>query len=372
MNKKWRQTFFILITACFFILGSCKGKKEASWEGQIETIDNVIVVNNPKTPLLPDHAVELEEELSLGGAKGSGPFQFSNMRQVGVDEQDRIFILDDKESHIKLFDSEGGYLFTFGKPGQGPGELNGPRRMCIRKNQALVSEYGRRLSYFSLKGEFLRSISLKEVWGLRVRFDSQGNIYVTEGVLDPSDPRYVLKKFTGNMEFVRELARTPAPKPNEAFNPFMAVDYWQIRTDDYLVYGYPKTYELQVFDPEGNVIRKITREYDPVEVTEEEKQEQLEELGDMRDQIEVNFSKFHSAYYWFVLDETGNIYVRTWKAAPDGAGFIYDLFDQEGKYRARFPLRGSLQAANKNKLYTIEEDDEGYQTAKRYRLLLKQ
>jgi hypothetical protein len=277
-----------------------------------------------------------------------------------------MYILDYKECHVKVFDPEGSYLLTFGKPGQGPGELDRPSRMYVGKEQVMVPDIGRRISFFSLDGEFIRSVSMKEIWGLRLQFDSKGDIYLTEGLLDPSDPRYLVKKFNANMELVREIASSPAPNAAKAFNPFMPIGYWQIRYDDCLVYGYPETYELQIFNPEGVVIKKIIRDYDPVEVTEEEKEEQL---ADLPEQFNVSFSKYHSAFYRFVLDEKGRIYVRTWEKALDGVSFIYDVFDEEGKYVAHFPLKGTLHSVKNNKLYTIEEDEEGYEVVKRYGIL---
>lgn len=368
MNDPFRRNlYFVFLIGLIFLLVSC-GKKEESWGGSVETAGDVIVIRNPRIPLYGENAVVLKEELSLGGAEGTEEFQFSSMQQIDVDDSGRMYILDYKECHIKVFDQDGHYLFTFGKPGQGPGELDRPFRLFVGNEQVMVPDIGRRISFFSLEGEFVRSVLMKEVWGLRLQFDSQGDIYVTEGLLDPSDPRYLLKKFNADMEFVREIASSPAPTPNKSFNPFMPIGYWQLRYDDCLVYGYPETYELQVFNPEGEVIRRIIKDYDPVEATEEEKEEQLEDLPEQI-AAKVSFSKYHSAFYRFALDEKGRIYVRTWEKALDGVGFIYDVFDEEGKFLARFSLEGTLHAVKNDKLYTIAEDEEGYEVAKRYEIL---
>jgi hypothetical protein len=42
------------------------------------------------------------------------------------------------------------------------------------------------------------------------------------------------------------------------------------------------------------------------------------------------------------------------------------VFDPEGKYIARFTLKYWAIVWKKQKLYTIEEDEEGYQIVKRY------
>lgn len=363
----FRRNLYVVFFIGIILLLAC-GKKEGGWEGSIDASGDVTVVRNPKIPLYGENAVVLEEEMSLGGAAGTGEFQFSSIRQIDADDSGRIYLLDYKESHVKVFNPEGAYLLTFGKPGQGPGELDRPSRMHVGKDQVMVPDIGRRMSFFSLDGEFVRSLSMKEVWGLLVRFDTKGNIYLTEGLLDPSNPRYVVKKFNANMKFVREIASSPAPNATKDFNPFMPIGYWQIRYDDCLVYGYPEAYELQIFNPEGVVIKKIIRDYDPIEVSEEEKEAQL---ADLPEQVAANvsFSKCHSAFYRFVLDEKGRIYVRTWEKAQDGVSFLYDVFDEEGKYITRFPLKGTLHSVKSNKLYAVEEDEEGYEVAKRYGIL---
>lgn len=105
------------------------------------------------------------------------------------------------------------------------------------------------------------------------------------------------------MNLLAEIASSPAPNVRKGFNPFMAVSYWVIDKDDNIVYGYPKDYELQIINPEGKPIKKITREYDPVEITEEEKEERTK---DAPPQIKFEFSKDHAAFRQFTHDDKGN------------------------------------------------------------------
>lgn len=46
----------------------------------------------------------------------------------------------------------------------------------------------------------------------------------------------------------------------------------------------------------------------------------------------------------------------------------YDVFDAEGKYIVKIPLFMNIQVFKKNRLYTIESDDAGYNVAKRYKV----
>ena len=51
-------------------------------------------------------------------------------------------------------------------------------------------------------------------------------------------------------------------------------------------------------------------------------------------------------------------------------GFMHQSYS-EGKYIAKIPFKVRPQTWKKNKLYTIEEDEEGYQYIKRYKVTWK-
>ena len=85
----------------------------------------------------------------------------------------------------------------------------------------------------------------------------------------------------------------------------------------------------------------------------------------------LSISKYHSAYRRFIIDDEGRIFVWTWERVIDGEGYYYDVFDSEGKYIVKIPLETRPLVLKKKKLYTLEEDDEGYQFVKRYKITWK-
>ena len=71
------------------------------------------------------------------------------------------------------------------------------------------------------------------------------------------------------------------------------------------------------------------------------------------------------------VDEDGNIFVCTFEKGQKKNSYIYDVFEPQGKYITRVPLKpmpDTLLFWKKRKLYTIEEDEEGYQYVKRYKI----
>jgi hypothetical protein len=118
------------------------------------------------------------------------------------------------------------------------------------------------------------------------------------------------------------------------------------------------------------LIKKITKDYDPVEIPEEEKKEQIESIPPQI-KIKVAIPKHFSAFYRLSLDDEGRIFVRTWEKIGDEDVYYHDVFDSEGRYIAKVPIRIRCLTCKKGKLYSLEEDEEGYQAVKRYKVTWK-
>jgi hypothetical protein len=71
------------------------------------------------------------------------------------------------------------------------------------------------------------------------------------------------------------------------------------------------------------------------------------------------------------MDEEGRIFVQTFERQADGIKFLYDVFDTDGRYVAKISLNALPQYWKKRKMYTIEEDMDGYQHIRRYSITLK-
>ena len=67
------------------------------------------------------------------------------------------------------------------------------------------------------------------------------------------------------------------------------------------------------------------------------------------------------------MDDECRVYAFTWEKSPDGKRRMFDVFDEQGRYIARIPLPSRSLFIKKGKLYSVEEDEEGYQHLKRYK-----
>jgi hypothetical protein len=88
--------------------------------------------------------------------------------------------------------------------------------------------------------------------------------------------------------------------------------------------------------------------------------------------VKIHFRSNFPAFAGISVDEEERIFVRTYERIEDSnERYYYDVFDPEGKYLAKVPIRANLNRISewrRNKLYTVEEDEEGYIYIKRYKV----
>jgi hypothetical protein len=349
------------------------GGQKAEWKGKIEEENGVIVVKNPKQPMYGEEVFRIKEELSIGEQKGRAEYMFSQARDIAVDEEEKIYILDIRECHIKVYNKNGEYLKTIGKKGQGPGEMRLPGALVFTPHQEILvnDASARKLNFFTLDGKFLRAVSQTKMWLFsNPKADQKGNI-IAGYMIPGQEVIYDLKKFDSQLKDLFTIFSTRLLK-YPYMNPLFPRCYWEVTGEDNIIWGFSDKYELYVLNPEGKLLKKILKDHTPVKITQEEKDDIINErwggYENMPPETKLVWNKHHNAFIFLSLDEEGRIFTRTYEKAADGKTYYYDVFDSEGKYIAKIPLKARPIVWKMNKLYTIEEDEEGFQMVKRYRV----
>ncbi len=102
--------------------------------------------------------IELVEDLVIGRNSDDPNYIFYRPDEILVDTSGRIFVLDQGNYRIQVFDSEGRYSATIGQEGEGPGEFQSLAAMTIVDDRLLVNDYyNSRLSSWSTEGEYIES-----------------------------------------------------------------------------------------------------------------------------------------------------------------------------------------------------------------------
>ena len=363
-------TFIVL---AFILLPTACRQTKSEWKGSIEEKNGMVIVKNPDEPLYKDPIFTLEEELSIGGAEEREEYIFMEMSRTAIDDDGNIYILDRRGAQIKVFDSRGTYLRAIGKRGQGPGEFQNPIEMFITPHhEIMVEDFGnRRLSFYTLEGKHLRDQNFGDMLLGKIDIDPEGNVYaMTTQYYVPTENgfhigQYMIKKFDAHMNFLYTLTSSRVPEQMDHFMYYFMLQF-DITHDGNIIVGNGRDYVLDIFDSEGNVIRRIEKKHTPVEVTPEAVREQKK---NQLFQLKTKVPTHHSAYRSFTWNEDNRIYVWTWEKTLDGSKYFYDVFDFEGRYIAKMPLSIEPWILKNDKLYTRGEDENGYHVAKRYKVI---
>lgn len=363
----------ILVCVC-----TACGKGQEGWQGRIRTEGGVTVVHNPKDPLYAGQILILEEDLIISGDETQEDRMFQDIRTLDVDEDGNIYVLDEQAANIKVFDGAGQHLRTIGRKGQGPGEFAFPIAVLATPDQEiLVHDMGQRaLKFLDQEGDALRQISIADKFQFNgPRFLRNGRL-VGSHLVPAEQPLAELKLFDETLEPIQVLVSLPVTPP-PALNFFatnsMTGLRWNKLTEDAVVWGdfLETEYALYIHDGDGRHTRTILRDYDPIKITEADKQALLDSMFDGKPpppQWDIRMPDRFPPFSGISCDDEGRIFVKTHENYGRGGFESYDLFDAQGRYAARLALEVPVMVLKHGFLYTIVENEDGFRRIKRYRL----
>jgi hypothetical protein len=375
--KKTKNIFVFGGLSLFLLYAGCQ-KKTTQWKGTIDIEDGVTVVKNPKEPIYKEPVLELQEDLTVKGSEDIEEQMFQNINTLGIDDKGNFYILDELAGNIKVFDHKGDFLKNIGKKGQGPGEFGMPISLAITPNQnIIVNDMGqRKILFFDKEGNYLKQFSIADKFLFFGPMVTSTGDLIASHTIPQDSPVTELKKFNQELEPLLTFTSIPVDKP-PVVNIFVARSLsslrWTLTDNDEIIWGDIKNpeYELYVHNQEGTIIKKITRNYDPLPITFEDKDKLMEETfgqSPMRDQWDVRFPDNYPAYMGFSTDDEGHILVRRYEKQENEQGGLVDIFDSDGRYMAQVRLKMNLLIFKKGHMYTIEEDEEGFRVVKRYKV----
>ncbi len=372
-----------------FLCLSCSQKQEKAKRITEDGVDVVVNHTEPYKIKGQPTTIELRKEFSIDTEKDST----IELRLVDignyfdVDPQGHVYLVSPmgKGNTIFKFDKQGNFITSFGHRGQGPGELVSrrfpPLFLTIYKEDQIVvtNYYRRRLVYFNLEGDFIREEKLDSNLTLFAVIPlPNGNYLAYENRGGPSYGM-PLSLFSHDFKKIKELGFRKLPSVWEEKIKGIYYMFSWARSGDKIFTGKQELgYVINVYDLEGQLIRKIKKEYKPVPLTNEYKEKYLEIYKDMegyRDKI--YFPKYFPPFHSFFTDQKARLFVMTYEEGENPGEYIYDIFNEDGLFTGRKSLRihhnsDSLFAQMKNnRLYCIYEKESGYKEFTAYKVTWK-
>jgi len=286
----------------------------------------------------------------------------------GIDDKDMLFdpvdavrlpggdilILEGRGCTVKRYDRSHEYLSSFGKSGQGPGDLMNPFAIRVEENRMYVA--GRTVSVFTQDGVYVDGFRPPVI----MRFGSIGAQYSTSGMAVLSGSRVVLPSHPSEWLDSRENRLLSVfdmdggiSRAFGAFKPYASPEltlnanivYFTADRSDNVYIAYAHQNIVAKYSPEGEMVFSADRvlPYDIQNVIKVE----VFKSGDM--EREFPWPSVSSVSRGIHIDHKERIWVLTFLKQPDkfmsfGKGanptecYEFDIFDSDGILLFKIPF----------------------------------
>jgi len=141
---------------------ACSGAELEFADWTIPVAEGAAVFEYAPVPLdaRADRVIETEYDLVLGADLSVPQQVFYRVSGVVPDSEGNIWVSDQGNRHVKVFDPSGAHVRTIGQEGQGPGEFQRLFYSAIAGGHFLAMADTRRLSLWTLDGEHVRDMQL--------------------------------------------------------------------------------------------------------------------------------------------------------------------------------------------------------------------
>jgi 6-bladed beta-propeller len=375
------------------------GCKEKAAQAKVETIAGVTYVHNPATPVHPGKTVMFEEDFTFKEKDEGDKVRLFKPSWYIVDAQDNVYIEDESDMAIKVFDPQGRYIRAIGRQGNGPGEFGQIADMAVLPDgRLLVTDFAtRRTSFFSPEGQFLSSFQWKKFFS-QIHLATNSSYTVNEMVINEEERELWIKTIDFEGNEILSFGKFSYPElkmlqqgemmfsTSVPWSPMSVFAGDQMR--QWLYHCLNDKYLIEVYDGQGKLFRKVDRPYEPPPVTSEDI-EQFESR--YRDRPDSPFAKLAKQMVLpkvktvtdrMIVDDEGNLWVETNEErkgaqaegrennARENPLRAYDIFSPEGVYETRIWTDIRPGRFANGKMYRSFEDEEtGLRQLKRYRIV---
>jgi hypothetical protein len=362
----------------------------------VDTLDGVVYIQQAgRAPV-----GSLVRTLALGEAGGvdeASPAEFGRVRTVMADEDGRLYVADAHALEIRVFEADGRFVGALGRKGGGPGEIEGLHGTAwLTADTMVVADYGNaRLALMDREGHHLGQWPWVRITG-PVRFffpTGPGDMYAQSfrslgeagGRQGPVEPVWVRYGVDGPADTL-SIPRLDAPPPGtSATCRGDGIGFFTNPHGDRLlavpapggerVVAMTSTYRLSFLDASGDTVRVLTRDPDPVPLSDEEWRETEEQYAEFRRQWrgascdgDVRRPRHLPALRDLSFDHDGRLLVEF----TTSAGPALDVYDPDGRWLTTLPLperdTGVPLFLRDDRLHLVTRDSLGVQRVEAYDL----
>ncbi len=391
MKIKGAFGVFLIVISIF----SCRSQSEQpqrTYEGGVEIVNNGLepyVIKGEASHLRLEKSIVIDfEDLGLAAV-------VPKITGFDVDSKGNIYVWSyrSSENFIFKFEPSGKLEHSFGRSGEGPGEIGALSYLRINeKDEIIISDYGRnRLTLMTTAGNAVNETKL--LYNLnRATLLANGKLLAWREVFSPEEGIVELRVVLCDKELNELAILGPTEKlPNWArarringVQTTPTLGQGSISKGHIYIGNKQSGYQVSVYDLDGNLFRKIRKEYHPVAVPEDLREKVLS-VFDMPihkgQKNKLYFPDSMPPIQYFFADDQGRLFVMTFEKGESPGYYAYDIFNPDGVFIGRTSLDNSgnesteiwggpfeVRAKN-NLLYYLRAKDSGYQELVVYRMI---
>jgi len=318
----------------------------------IEIVEGVKHIHN-RAPLWGDTlkvALEFVQRIGEIECKDEN-YLFYMPWDIARDSTGNIYIVDYGNWRIQKFDSNGKYLSTIGRKGQGPGEFSSqPLNIDLNSNGKI---YVKDLTFdlFNIitpEGKFVKRFSFSE-YGSMFRISNSGNIiisyenfpisYVDNKPLKPVTHSSLIGVFDVESNLLKEFGE-PIDFNDNQVTRLANKNYFEIDSDDNIYLTFVRKNQIRKYSPEGKLLIKI--EY-PIDYKKSYKFTVRKRENIAGDIFVTHMPDFPQVSRNIGIDHKKRIWITTIKKEKDENNFPsglweYYIFNSEGILLGRLPM----------------------------------
>ena len=373
----------MLVTGCLALFPACgaEDRIDRIREGGVEVVINHVepyrLKGQPSTFSLEKvFSIDMERtDLAESGMGSAGEWD--------ADSDGNVYIVCFKnaENFIYRFDRAARPMGSFGRRGQGPGELQWPFLGGVSATgEIALTDYMQKLVVYGLDGSLLREAKLKHP-ALHIDALENGKFLCFGIKPEPSATGTYTDALTlcdSRFAELKVLDRYVTTMDNSRQVPFFM---WRVSGGRIFIANEARGYEIWVYDLEGNLLRKIRKGFRPVKVTEGIMDAIL---GPDYRRSGISQSKYFPdplpPLNQFFADDEGRIFVMSYEPGPNPGEYMWDIFNPEGVFVGRKALKlvwaalymGPRYTFVKNgHLYCHQEKESGFHELAVYKMIWK-
>lgn len=374
--------YLVLILSIFLYCAPKQEKVERILEDGVEVVINHIepykIKGEPST-------FTLEEEFMIDLERDDlAEIGLTKIHDFAVDSIGNIYFSGShgKENLIFKFDASGNYLKSFCPRGQGPEELPSAPMMMFTEEDKLVAYNRMKFLFFEPDGSLVMEVkSNVPSYGDAKYLDNNNYlIRILRDLERGSEEGLVIQiLYDSQLNEIKELEKIELPSPfSQRIKGIYHTVVVEVNAGKIFTGNQMRDYEIHVYDFNGNLIRKIRKDYRKISPSEEYKERFLDswKRTDFYEAMKKKtyFPASLPPFHYFLTDEKGRLYLMTYENGVNHGEYMFDIFNPEGVFVGRKSLKdfSSHQGLNgkirNDHFYCIEEKESGFQQVVVYKM----